>query len=122
MKKEFNLSPSKFAAAYILSDEIYALLRAADLGGNILSEIYDVVGDSDGLDFSHPEMMAAAISTAAWKLEVLIDYITYVRAGLQELDGAARSHSSISCGEPADLLQAAGMVSGESKRGVGSDG
>lgn len=115
MKKDFGLSPSKFAAAYILSDEVYELLRAADLGGNILSEIYDVVGDCEDLDFSHPERMAAVISTAAWKLELLTDYLTLVRTGLQELDDAARSHSSISCGEPADFLQSEEMVSGESE-------
>lgn len=122
MKKDFSLEPSKFAAAYILSDEVYELLRAADLGGNILGEIYDVIGDSDGLDFSHPERMAAAISTAAWKLELLTDYLTLVRTGLRDLDDAARSHSSISCDKPADFLQAVEMASGESKRGVGSDG
>lgn len=119
MKKDFSLEPSKFAAAYILSDEIYELLRAADLGGNILGEIYDILADGDNPDFSHPERMAAVISTAAWKLELLTDYLTLVRTGLEDLDNAARSHSSISCDKPEDFLQSEEMVSGESETRVG---
>lgn len=86
------IKSEKAQAAYVLSDEIYRVMRDTQLAHLVLNDAFEYRLEDEDLDSADEFRVRRSYAELSWRMEILLEYVVKTKKCLEALDRLGRAY------------------------------